>query len=147
MKKFSLFLGLTLLVATWGVLPCAAQDTIQVGIVLPLTGEQAKFGEIEKLSFDLALEEINAKGGINGKKLEFVIEDDTGRPEVGRSVVEKLITKDKVGDDRRRVQQLGHLRRGRRLPAEPDPLPGEHRFGRQHHPVQLGLRLPARIHP
>lgn len=96
MKKFSIFLGLTLLVATWGVLPCAAQDTIKVGIVLPLTGEQAKFGEIEKLSFDLALQEINAKGGINGKKLEFVIEDDTGRPEVGRSVVEKLITKDKV---------------------------------------------------
>ena len=76
--------------------PTVAQDTIKVGIVLPLTGDQAKFGEIEKQSFDLALEEINGKGGINGKKLEFVIEDDTGRPEVGRSVVEKLITKDKV---------------------------------------------------
>ncbi|MEJ2657502.1 MAG: ABC transporter substrate-binding protein, partial [Desulfobacterales bacterium] len=35
-------------------------------------------------------------GGINGKKLELVMEDDTGRPDVGRSVVEKLITKDKV---------------------------------------------------
>ena len=96
MKKFSIFLGLTLLVATWVCCHATAQDTIKVGIVLPLTGEQAKFGEIEKLSFDLALEEINAKGGIKGKKLEFVIEDDTGRPEVGRSVVEKLITKDKV---------------------------------------------------
>ena len=73
-----------------------AQDSIKVGIVLPLTGDQAKFGEIEKQSFDLALEEINAKGGVKGKKLELVIEDDTGRPEVGRSVVEKLITKDKV---------------------------------------------------
>ena len=73
-----------------------AQDSIKVGIVLPLTGDQAKFGEIEKQSFDLALEEINGKGGVKGKKLEFVIEDDTGRPEVGRSVVEKLITKDKV---------------------------------------------------
>jgi len=61
-----------------------------------LTGPQAKFGEIEKKSFDLALEEINAAGGINGKKLELVMEDDTGRPDVGRSVVEKLITKDKV---------------------------------------------------
>jgi len=73
-----------------------AEDTIKVGIVLPLTGDQAKFGEIEKLSFDMALEEINGKGGIKGKKIELVIEDDTGRPEVGRSVVEKLITKDKV---------------------------------------------------
>jgi branched-chain amino acid transport system substrate-binding protein len=73
-----------------------AQDTIKVGIVLPLTGDQAKFGEIEKQSFDLALEEINKAGGVKGKKLEFLVEDDTGRPEVGRSVAEKLITKDKV---------------------------------------------------
>jgi branched-chain amino acid transport system substrate-binding protein len=73
-----------------------AAQNIKVGIVLPLTGDQAKFGEIEKRSFDLALEEINAAGGVKGNKLEFVIEDDTGRPEVGRSVVEKLITKDKV---------------------------------------------------
>ncbi|MBN2123427.1 MAG: ABC transporter substrate-binding protein [Deltaproteobacteria bacterium] len=84
-----------LCVALTGV-PCFSADTVKVGIVLPLTGDQAKFGEIEKLSFDIALEEINAAGGINGKKLELVIEDDTGRPEVGRSVVEKLINKDKV---------------------------------------------------
>jgi branched-chain amino acid transport system substrate-binding protein len=77
------------------ILSVAAQN-IKVGIVLPLTGDQAKFGEIEKRSFDLALEEINGAGGVKGSKLEFVIEDDTGRPEVGRSVVEKLITKDKV---------------------------------------------------
>jgi len=88
-------------VAIWAVaftLPAmgSAADTIKVGIVLPLTGSQAAFGEIEKLSFDLALEEINAAGGVNGKKLEFLMEDDTGRPEVGRSVAEKLITKDKV---------------------------------------------------
>jgi branched-chain amino acid transport system substrate-binding protein len=69
---------------------------VKVGIVLPLTGAEAKFGEIEKRSFDMALEEINAKGGIKGEKLELIIEDDTGRPDVGRSVVEKLINKDKV---------------------------------------------------
>jgi branched-chain amino acid transport system substrate-binding protein len=73
-----------------------AQDTIKVGIVLPLTGDQAKFGEIEKQSFDLALEEINKAGGVKGKKLEFLVEDDTGKPDVGRSAAEKLITKDKV---------------------------------------------------
>jgi len=74
----------------------AAADTIKVGIVLPLTGAQAKFGEIEKQSFDMALEEINGGGGVKGMKLEFIMEDDTGRPDVGRSVVEKLINKDKV---------------------------------------------------
>ena len=73
-----------------------AADMVKVGIVLPLTGPQAKFGEIEKNSFELALNEINVASGINGKKLKLVMEDDTGRPEVGRMVVEKLITKDKV---------------------------------------------------
>lgn len=75
---------------------CLAAQNIKVGIVLPLTGGEAKFGEIEKQSFDLALGEINAAGGIKGRKLELLIEDDTSRPDVGRSVVEKLITKDKV---------------------------------------------------
>jgi branched-chain amino acid transport system substrate-binding protein len=96
MKRFmvcliSMFCMLGLLVTG-----APAADTVKVGVVLPLTGPQAKFGEIEQKSFDMALAEINAAGGINGKKLELVMEDDTGRPEVGRSVVEKLITKDKV---------------------------------------------------
>ena len=69
----------------------SAADTVKVGIVLPLTGAQAKFGEIEKKSFDLALEEINAAGGINGKKLELVMEDDTGCPEACCFVVEKSL--------------------------------------------------------
>jgi branched-chain amino acid transport system substrate-binding protein len=74
----------------------AAADTVKVGIVLPLTGEQAKFGEIEKRSFEMAAEEINAKGGVKGMKLELLFEDDTGKPDVGRSAVEKLISQQKV---------------------------------------------------
>jgi branched-chain amino acid transport system substrate-binding protein len=73
-----------------------ANDTVKVGIILPITGDKAKFGEIEKKSFEMALEEINAAGGIKGKKLELLFEDDTGRPDVARSAAEKLITKDKV---------------------------------------------------
>jgi branched-chain amino acid transport system substrate-binding protein len=97
MKKGFILAGLIFVVTLClGLSYSIAQDTIKVGIVLPLTGDQAKFGEIEKQSFDLALGEINAAGGVKGKKLELIIEDDTGRPEVGRSVVEKLITKDKV---------------------------------------------------
>lgn len=96
LKGISMILAGVALLALTLPGPARAQDTIKVGIVLPLTGDQAKFGEIEKQSFDLALEEINAVGGVKGKKLEFLIEDDTGRPEVGRSVAEKLITKDKV---------------------------------------------------
>ena len=94
----SIFLLLVVISVFAFMLPtqASAADTIKVGIVLPLTGPQAKFGEIEKQSFDMALEEINGGGGVKGMKLEFIMEDDTGRPDVGRSVVEKLITKDKV---------------------------------------------------
>jgi len=76
--------------------PAFAADPIKVGIVLPITGKHAKFGEIEKLSFELAIEEINAKGGANGRPIELIIEDTTGKPDVGRSAAEKLITQDKV---------------------------------------------------
>ena len=73
-----------------------AADTVKVGVLLPLTGSQAKFGEIEKRSYEMAAEEINAKGGVNGKKIELLFEDDTGKPDVGRSGVEKLISREKV---------------------------------------------------
>ena len=73
-----------------------AADTIKVGIVLPLTGPLADFGLMEKQSFDMALEEINGGGGVKGRKLVFLYENDTGKPEVGRSVVEKLLNRDKV---------------------------------------------------
>lgn len=96
MKKLQVAFFVLMLLAVWSVPMAMAQETIKVGIILPLTGDKAKFGEIEKKSFELALEEINAAGGINGKKLEFVMEDDTGRPDVARSAAEKLINKDKV---------------------------------------------------
>ena len=72
MKKFMacliiMFCIIGLLVAD------ASADTVKVGIILPLTGPQARFGLIEKKSFDLALDEINALGGINGKKLELIM--------------------------------------------------------------------------
>jgi branched-chain amino acid transport system substrate-binding protein len=89
---------LVLALALCMLAPSAAfcQDSVKVGIILPGTGEKAKFGEIEKKSFEMALEEINAAGGVNGKKIEFLYEDDTGRPDVARAAAEKLITKDKV---------------------------------------------------
>lgn len=73
-----------------------AEDTIKVGVILPLTGKLAKFGEIENKSFLMAVDEINAAGGVNGKKIALIVEDTTGKPDVGRSAIEKLITQDKV---------------------------------------------------
>jgi len=88
------FLLLTGLV--WGPSPANAQEVIKVGIILPLTGEKAKFGEIEKNSFVMALNDINKAGGVKGKKIELLFEDDTGKPDVARSAAEKLLSKDQV---------------------------------------------------
>ncbi|HMK37344.1 MAG TPA: ABC transporter substrate-binding protein [Desulfomonilaceae bacterium] len=99
MKKIALLVFLAMVAMcffTSGHASAADQEAIRVGVVLPLTGEQAKFGEIEKNSFLMALEEINNAGGVNGKPIQLIMEDDTGKPEVGRSAVEKLISQDKV---------------------------------------------------
>ena len=60
-------------------------------IPLPLTGTNAKFGEIEKKSYEIAMEEINAAGGIKGRKIVLEFEDSQGKPEISRSIAEKLI--------------------------------------------------------
>lgn len=94
-----LFLSLVLLTAFSG---CGKEEVkekppvIKIGVLLPLSGSKATFGEMEKNSFQLALKEINNAGGIKGKHLEFIYEDDMGKPDVGRTGMEKLIKQDKV---------------------------------------------------
>lgn len=89
MKKLSMIFGVAFL-ATFFTANLFAQDA-KFSIPLPLTGTNAKFGEIEKRSYEIALEEINAKGGIKGKKVILEFEDSQGKPEVSRSIAEKLI--------------------------------------------------------
>ncbi len=76
--------------------PVKAADTIKVGIILPLTGGEAAFGEIEKNSFMMAFKEIQKAGGLKGAKIELLFEDDTGKPDIARAAAEKLISNDKV---------------------------------------------------
>lgn len=76
--------------------PAAAQESVKVGIVLPLTGSQALFGEMESNSFALALEEINQAGGVRGRPLELVYADDRGQPGVGAAEAERLIDEEGV---------------------------------------------------
>lgn len=90
MKRFSSIIVLMSMISLFALLVYAA-DTFDLTIPLPLTGKQAKFGEIMKRSYELAAEEINAKGGIKGKKLALSFEDSSGKPETARAIVEKLI--------------------------------------------------------
>ena len=71
-------------------------DTIKVGVYGDLTGQTASFGQSTKNGVQLAVDEINAAGGVNGKKIELIVEDDQGTPEKAKTVISKLISQDKV---------------------------------------------------
>ena len=90
MKHLSLAMVFLFLFSICSV-PVLAADTFDLVIPLPLTGKPAKFGEIMKKSYEIAVEEINAKGGVKGKKIALSFEDSNGKPEIARSIVEKLI--------------------------------------------------------
>ncbi len=73
-----------------------ADETIRIGVFLDMTGQTASFGISTFSGIKLAVDEINAKGGIDGKKFEIFLADDQGRPENAKIAVEKLITENKV---------------------------------------------------
>lgn len=70
----------------------AQGKTFTVGVPLPLTGAEAKFGEMKKQAYQMAADEINAKGGVKGTKLVFDIQDSGGKPDTATAIVEKFIT-------------------------------------------------------
>ena len=90
MKRLAILLSVALIAGFW-VTAVPAADNFALTIPLPLTGKQAKFGEIMKRSYEMGAEEINAKGGIKGKKIVLSFEDSSGKPETARGIVEKLI--------------------------------------------------------
>jgi branched-chain amino acid transport system substrate-binding protein len=74
----------------------SAQDTIKIGVTQPLTGAFAASGNYVAQGAKLAEEEINKQGGVLGKKIQLVIEDNKSNPTEAVATAEKLISKDKV---------------------------------------------------
>jgi len=73
-----------------------AGDTILIGHVGSLTGSEASFGTSTENGIRLAIEDINAKGGIKGKRVAAKTYDDQGKPEEAAVAATRLITQDKV---------------------------------------------------
>ena len=68
------------------------EDFIKIGAILPLSSSTgSSYGEYAQLGLELALEEINSKGGVNGKKLKIIYEDSKGEPKIGLEAINKLI--------------------------------------------------------
>jgi len=87
---------LWLVVVTVLSLSGACQDTVKIGVILPLTGSQAAFGEALKNGYLIALDEINAKGGVLGKKLQLDVYDDQSKPDQAVQGVSKLVDQDRM---------------------------------------------------
>ena len=88
----------------------AANAQIKIGVAGPMTGPNAAFGAQLKNGAEQAAADINAKGGINGQKIEIVVGDDVSDPKQGVSVANKM-----VGDGVKII--LGHFNSGVTIPA------------------------------
>lgn len=86
---------------------------IVVGYYGDLSGRTSNFGQSTKEGVLMAADEINKAGGINGRQIQILSEDDEGRPEKAATVVTKLIDQDKV------VALLGEVASGNTLAAAP----------------------------
>lgn len=75
----------------------ASGDTIKIGLVASLNGELKPWGDDCEKGARLAVEEFNAAGGVNGKKVELLIEDSASKAEQGRSATDKLIAEGCLG--------------------------------------------------
>jgi branched-chain amino acid transport system substrate-binding protein len=91
----------------------AASDAIKIGEFASLTGKEAAFGQSSHKGTLLAIDELIAGGGLLGKKIEFVSEDNRSTPGESATIAKKLITRDKV------VAMLGEVASGRSLEAAP----------------------------
>jgi len=116
MKQRGTFLNclaaaMVLAAALSGCKPAANTNEIVVGEYASLTGKEAAFGNSSHNGTLLAIDEINSKGGLLGKKLRLVTEDTQSKPGESATVVQKLLSRDGV------VAVLGEVASGRSLEA------------------------------
>ncbi len=110
-KKFRLLLCLAVLTA---LLSCnSSSDEIVIGEFGSLTGTAATFGTSTRDGIAMAIDEVNKAGGVLGKKIRVVVEDDRSQPEEAKTAITKLISKDRV------VAVLGEVASSRSLAAAP----------------------------
>jgi len=88
--------GSVFFAAPWSGALAQSTDTIKIGIIIPLTGATSQFGATMSAAAKMAVNDVNTAGGINGRKIEVLIEDDQSSPEAAVRAAHKLIDVDKV---------------------------------------------------
>jgi branched-chain amino acid transport system substrate-binding protein len=89
-------LALGLLAGALAAAPAAAAESIKIGFNVPLTGFAAADGNSALVGAELAVEQVNGAGGVNGAMLELVVYDDQASPKEAVPIATKLTTADKV---------------------------------------------------
>jgi branched-chain amino acid transport system substrate-binding protein len=84
------------LIATIVTAHAAPTDPIKIGHFASLTGKDAAFGVASRKGILIAVEELNSKGGVLGRKVEYLVEDIQSKPGESATAVKKLISRDKV---------------------------------------------------
>ena len=79
-----------------GRIAVAQAKPYKIGSVHPLTGAAAAVGKTALVGVQMAVDRINKSGGINGRPVQLIAEDDETKPDVGRRKVEKLLVEDKI---------------------------------------------------
>ena len=82
--------------ATVFAVPALAQDTLKLGLIAAMSGQSAKSGEAIVRGLSVAIDEINAKGGVLGKKIELIVRDDESNPAKGAVAARELVQREKV---------------------------------------------------
>src|SRR5262245_65537085 len=85
-----------LLLALSGTVQAQAPATYKFGLAMPLSGSQALYGADQVKAAQWAVDAINAKGGINGNKLEMITLGTQADPQVGINAVNRLVSVEKV---------------------------------------------------
>lgn len=98
MRNVGRILAVALLGAlAWGVAPVTdAQSPLRIGVSLSQTGVYAAPGQNQLRGYRLCVKHTNEKGGVLGRKLELIVEDDQSQPATAARIYERLITQDRV---------------------------------------------------
>ena len=96
MKMLAGSLAMAAALAATSLTGANAQETIKIGVTQPLTGAFAASGNYVAQGTKIAEEEINAAGGVLGKKIQLIVLDNKSNPTEAVTTVEKLIEQDKV---------------------------------------------------
>lgn len=93
---FTSFISLVIFGFYGSMAQAQQKPPIKIGSTLALTGPLSATGIVHKIVGEIAIEEINRKGGLLGRKIEWVLKDDQSKADVARTLYEQLITSDKV---------------------------------------------------